>query len=251
MGIKIEDYIGKQYNTNEGYLITVVSYDGVRNVTIEFENGYSVNTNMSNVKRGSIKNPYHRNTFGVGFLGIGEYECYKNNKFTNAYKIWRYMLERCYYRTYQDKHPSYKGCTACEEWHNFQNFAKWYEENYYEIKGEKMCLDKDILVKWNKVYSPETCIFVPQSINKLFTKRQNNRGGLPIGVHKHTNGYVAQINIDGNRIHLKKCKTSYEAFGIYKRAKEEYIKNVANRFKNKIPSKLYDAMCNYIVQITD
>ena len=61
-------------------------------------------------------------------------------------------------------------CSVYEGWHNFQNFAKWYEDNYYEIEEEQMHLDKDILVKGNKVYSPDTCVFVPETINGLFVK---------------------------------------------------------------------------------
>lgn len=121
------------------------------------------------------------------------------------------MLERCYSARYQERKPTYKGCSVCDEWLNYQNFAKWYDDNYYEIKGEIMCLDKDILVKGNKIYSPENCVFVPNYINVLFAR---------IG-----------------------CKN--------KESKEQLIKDIANTYKKDIPSKLYEAMCKYKVEIND
>ena len=73
--------------------------------------------------------------------------------------------------------------------------GKWIENNYYEIEGETMCLDKDILCKGNKIYSRDTCVFVPQRINSLFTKCDNARGDNPIGVEDLPSGnYRAYCN---------------------------------------------------------
>ena len=94
------------------------------------------------------------------------------------------MLTRCYSDKYKKKKPTYEDCKVYEELLNFQNFAKWDSENYYEIEGETMCLDKDILVKHNKIYSPETCVYVPNTINVLFTKSDKIRGNTPIGVNE-------------------------------------------------------------------
>ena len=82
------------------------------------------------------------------------------------------MLKRCYDPKYQEKEPTYKGCTVENHLLNFQHMCKWLEENYYEIPGETMCLDKDILCKGNKIYSRNTCIFVPERINLLFVKHE-------------------------------------------------------------------------------
>ena len=71
------------------------------------------------------------------------------------------ILERGYSKLWKEKHPTYENVYVCEEWHNFQNFAKWYYNNYYSINEERMEIDKDILYKNNKVYSPDTCIIVP------------------------------------------------------------------------------------------
>ena len=120
-----------------------------------------------NFIRRNIKCPYEPRTYGIGYLGEGKYKTRENGKLTKCYDTWHSMLERCYYPKYQEKYPTYKDCEVCESWHNFQAFAEWYNDNYYEIHGEVMCLDKDILIKGNKIYSPETCVFVPEKINNL------------------------------------------------------------------------------------
>ena len=177
------------------------------------------------------------------------YYSHKENRKT--YKTWQSLLQRCYDTKLHEKYPTYKNCTTCEEWHNFQNFAKWYDENYYEIDGEIMCLDKDILIKGNKVYSPETCIFVPRRINILFTKTDANRGNLPIGVTQKNDKYVITMRINKKFVSNKSYKTPQEAFKVYKYFKEKYIKEIADEYKDKIPVKLYNAMYKYKVEITD
>lgn len=121
-----------------------------------------------------------------------------------------------------------------------------------------MCLDKDILIKNNKIYSPNTCIFVPQRINNLFTKTNKNRGNLPIGVsyYLNYNQYTATCSIikenerKGHKT-LGYFNTIEEAFNAYKNFKEKYIKQIANEYKDYIPIKLYNALLNYQVEITD
>jgi hypothetical protein len=117
-----------------------------------------------------------------------------------------------------------------------------------------MCLDKDILIKGNKVYSPETCIFIPSEINTLFVKNDVNRGEFPIGVtfNKENNNYLSHCN-NGHRkiIHLGTFNNIEDAFKVYKEYKEKIIKQIAEEYKSKIPEKIYNAMINYDVEITD
>ena len=120
-----------------------------------------------------------------------------------------------------------------------------------------MDLDKDILVKGNKIYSPETCMFVPQNINKLFTKSNKIRGKYPIGVYfnKNANKFKAQCRIFYNgktqQESLGLYNTIEDAFNAYKQFKEANIKQMADEYKGKIPDKLYEAMYDYKVEITD
>ena len=159
------------------------------------------------------------------------------------------MLERCYSEAYQKRQPTYKDCVVCDEWLCYANFKKWYENNVYNIE-DKLELDKDILIKGNKIYSPNNCIFVPKIINSLFSAH-DRRDNLPIGVKKQDKGYIARIRIDGKLKYLGYYETPEKAFYIYKEAKEKEIKRVADLYKDKIPQKLYEAMYSYEVEITD
>ena len=170
---------------------------------------------------------------------------------TPSYQAWTSMLERCYSNKYQNKKNTYLGCTVCEEWLLFSNFKKWFDnpENGYQ---EGYHLDKDILVKGNKIYSPNTCCIVPASINTIFTNRKKNRGIYPIGVIKRDNGrYVARAC--GVKRHIGVYKTIQEAFYAYKDAKERYIKSIAEKYfqEGKITKRVYDALMKYEVEITD
>ena len=93
------------------------------------------------------------------------------------YSRWMSMLRRCYSKAYQEKQPSYKGCSVCEEWLTFSNFKSWMETQDWEGKQ----LDKDLLVYKNKIYSPETCVFIDQRLNTFLVKSNKTRGDYPLG----------------------------------------------------------------------
>lgn len=95
------------------------------------------------------------------------------------YKTWKHMLERCFCNKLKSKYPTYKDVTVCEEWLYFSNFKAWMEQQDWEGKA----LDKDLLIEGNKVYSPETCIFIPKALNNFLTNTQRTKKSkLPIGV---------------------------------------------------------------------
>lgn len=209
-------------------------------------------------KKGNIKCPYEPRVFGIGYIGEGEYKRWENGRNTRAYDTWNNMLGRCYDEKCQEKNPTYIDCEVCEEWHDFQAFAEWYYKNYYEIKGEQMCLDKDILLKGNKIYSPETCIFVPKRINSLFIKCDSKRGNNPVGVFDCENGkYQVSFSIydfktcKSKSEYLGRYDTQEKAFEVYKQFKERNIKEFADYYEGRIPEKLYNGLYNYDVEITD
>ena len=243
-----------------GSKMIIVEYRTAKDIDIYFpEYDWTARSvQYSQFKNGTISCPYERRTYGVGYLGEGKYKTKQNGKATKCYITWKDMLKRCYDSTYHKKHPTYKDCEVYNKWLNFQNFAKWYYENYYEIEGKRMELDKDILVKGNKIYSPNTCVFAPHDINVLFTKSDKARGKYPIGVQydKQTGKFRAKCNVydfenKNKKIYLGLYNTPEEAFNSYKQFKEKNIKEVADYYKNKIPTKLYQAMYNYQVEITD
>ena len=253
------DRTGEKGVNNFGSKMVIVEYRTNRDIDIYFPeyNWTTKNREYKEFKNGQIKCPYERRYYGVGYVGEGKYKASENRKHTRTYIIWKNMLRRCYSEKEHKKQPTYIDCKVCEEWHNFQNFARWFNENYYEIEGERMELDKDILFKHNKIYSPETCVFVPETINLLFTKRQNDRGKSVIGTTPKNGKYIARCSI----INLKTGKSKQEylgcyetqekAFEVYKYYKEKNIKEVADYYKGQIPQKLYNALYEYKAEIDD
>lgn len=242
--------IGETNFNNQGLKMKIIKYVSSTDIDVKFEDGYIVkHTTYRDFKIGGIKSHYYKSFYGVGYLGD-----LKNIDFdSHCYTTWCNMIRRVYDKNKKIRDKVYDECLVCEEWHNYSNFKRWYDDNYYEIDGETMNLDKDILIKGNKIYSPETCIFVVQRINKLFIKSDKSRGNLPIGAkfHKASNKYSSRMNKPTGEIWLGTYDTPEEAFYTYKHAKEKYIKEVADEYKDFIPQKLYDAMYNWEVEIDD
>lgn len=247
--------IGEENRNKFGSLMQIVNYRKSVDIDVYFPeyDWLYEHARYEKFKSGSLKCPYEPRNYGVGYIGEGPYKSSYGKVHSKVYDIWNHMLQRCYSDISVYKYPSYADCYVCDEWFNFQNFANWYELNYYEIPGEQMNLDKDILVKGNKVYSPDTCVIVPHFINSLFIKSDIVRGDLPIGVNfdKRYNTYNVHCNNRGELIWLGSYKSVDEAFNVYKSYKENIIKNIAEEYKSMIPDELYIAMINYEVEITD
>lgn len=192
--------VGQIYETNSFGKLTVIEYINSKNVKVEFlDTYYKTTTQAVNVQKGSVKDYLKPSVYNVGFTGNGEYSSKTHQKF---YKIWHKMFERSYDSKRHERQPNYIGTTVCKEWHNFQNFAKWLEENY--IEG--FHLDKDLLQEnvGNKVYSPDTCVFLPQQINSFITNIQSNNTSGFTGVFfsKHKRRYTAQTYCFVTKKHL-------------------------------------------------
>lgn len=242
-----EKYIGKEFITNEGCKLTIIEYNGCRDVKVQFEDGFIKQSFIGNILKGTIKNPYHKSLFGIACVGEGPHSVWENGEYTPSYKVFISLLNRCK-NSHKRENRHYIDCVVHESWLNFQNFAEWCKPRY--VEGFQ--LDKDILLKGNRVYSSDTCTFIPQEINKLFTKRQYKRGSCVIGVHKRGDKFRACLSKNGKgSIHLGTFDTELEAFQAYKTAKEAYIKEVAEEWKDRIDSRVYEAMINYKVEITD
>lgn len=245
---RIDERLGEIGVNNSGYRMKIVEYNSFRDVTVLFDNGYRAKSSYSAFTRGAIKNIFGKTVLGEGYLGEGEYQVTVNGKATKYYTWWKAMMMRCYDSNFLKRNPSYIGCTVCEEWKNFQNFCKWLDENYYS-ETDDLCLDKDILCKGQKVYSPMTCIFVPRYINRLFMKTNESRGIYEINNKNDKKTYTAMCRYEGNLRYLGNFNTKEEAFQAYKKFKESVIKETAERYKDRIPLRLYDLMCNYEVTL--
>lgn len=169
-----------------------------------------------------------------------------------VYKHWHGMICRSYSNIWKARHPAYVDCTCVKEWLLLSNFKRWFDDpaNGYQ---EGYALDKDILVKGNKVYGPDTCCFVPQEINNLMLRKETQRGLYPIGVSRYGDTYVSRGQIYGRVTHLGSFKTPEAAFLAYKKAKEQYVKELAEKYykEGKITERVYNALLNYRVEITD
>lgn len=260
MGSKI-DRVGEENVNNFGSKMIIVEYRMNRDIDVYFPeyNWTFKHTRYNDFKKGNVKCPYERRVFGIGYLGEGKYKTKENGRPTKCYSTWRHMLQRCYNPKYKEKHITYENCEVDEIWHNLQSFGDWYDDNYYEIDNQKMCLDKDILHKGNKIYSPDNCIFVPERINTLFTKRDKSRGEYPIGVsyNKQYDKFQAYCRLHDFKENKTKLKhlgyydNPEQAFEAYKEFKENYVKEVADYYKDLIPIKLHKAMYEYEVNIED
>ena len=192
VGSNITNRKGEKFINIEGYEVEIIEYFSATNCTARFDDGTILyNRQYTSIKYGTITNPNYKFLYKRGYLGQGVYKVGSEGKVLKHYKIWYNMFLRCYDEKVQEKQPSYKRCFVDEQWHNFQNFAEWFDKNYNPEIMEGWHLDKDILVKGNKIYSPETCCFVPQEINTLIISCKAKRGELPIGVSKKGKRFLA------------------------------------------------------------
>jgi len=243
--------VGEIHKNNNGEEFEIIEYINALNCTIRFMdvNKYTIeNVSYKRIELGKVKNPFALSVFGVGFYG-------GDTKNENKLSInrWRYVLARCYNYIAQEKRPTYKDVTVCEEWYNFQNFSEWFKENWKPWMDSSWHLDKDILVKGNKIYSPETCCFVPNEINALFNTQKNKRGELPSSVThiKNSIKYRSMIRLYDKTFHLGVFITPEEAFQAYKDAKEIHIKEIADKWREQVAEPCYEAMYNWSIEITD
>ena len=264
------DRTGETNVSNEGCAMKIVEYNNIFDIIIEFqdEHKYRVHTQYKNFKNGQCKNPFFASVFGYGYLGTDKEGNTPNvNEFKDGksvatweYDRWRKMLIRCFDNKFKERKPTYKDVTCCNRWLCFANFLEDLEilkQEYNWDDDIKLNLDKDILNKNNKIYSLENCVLVPQWINSLFIKRDNDRGDYPIGVsyRKDRKKYQAQCNINGKQTSLGYYSTIEQAFNAYKIAKENEIKRVAEDcvLKGYIAKdgRLYNAMMGYQIKIDD
>lgn len=251
--------IGQTKQNHQGYKMTIVDYINSDKVTIEFDDEYGtqVVTQYGNFKTGIIRNPSHPSVYEIGKTG-NKYPIKFNGEQTKEYKLWTNVLRRCYSTEYKVKQPTYQNVSCCKEWLYFPNFYEWLlsQCNYDKwFSNYQWAIDKDILVKGNKIYSPETCCLVPPHVNNLFIKGNAIRGDLPIGVSfdKEQEKYEAQCYIGRTTKKIGRYSTPEEAFFAYKKYKEALIKKTAQESydQNEISLKCYEAMMKYEVEITD
>ena len=255
--ISYKDCVGKVFKSLNSGDFKILKYNDSTDVEIRFlKTGYETVTRLDCIKSGGIKDPYSSSVFGVGILGT-KYPSRVNGVLTKECALWYSMLKRCYNDGFKNKRPTYEGCKVSDKFKNYEYFYEWCNKQIgfdNDGNGNPFQLDKDLLVKGNKVYSESTCVFIPREINQLLIKCTASRGEHLIGVYwsKTANAFVARVSRNkGCSEHLGLFNTELEAFKAYKTAKETFVKEQANKWKSQIDPRAYNALMNYEVNIDD
>lgn len=271
-------YIGMNFTSNKGEVFSIIKYDSSYKVTIEFKsNGYRKVITLSQARAGSVRNTLKVETDKIDKKYesqrvnkeksivralVKDYEKnyintikenieippieYDKDEYPMYYSRWRGLFDRCHGKNrLKLKNISYRSCSICKEWHNFQNFAKWCNDNNL-CNG--MCVDKDILIKGNKIYSPDTCIVIPDEINSRTNYNTPIRKSL-MGTEKIAlkNGYkyIAKFQRDGKKIESKRFETELEAHKFWATSKKQHLMDVTEPFRYAMTDKAYKAVCDF------
>ena len=251
--VNYKDCVGKVCKSKSSGDFKIVKYNDKKNVEIQFlKTGFETTVELGSIRNGGVKDRYLPSVYGVGVIG-DKYPSKVNGVLTKEYKLWTSMLVRCYSDNSKKKNPTYEGCEVSNNFKSYEYFYEWCNKQVgFGVEGFE--LDKDLLIKGNKVYSEDSCVFIPTEINSLLVKRENMRGKYLIGVHwcNTKKVFVAQVSRNkGMQEHLGLFKTEIEAFNTYKTAKEAFVKEQANKWKSQIDERAYEALMGYTVEITD
>ena len=251
--VNYKDCVGKVCKSLNSGDFKILKYNDSKNVEIRFlKTGYEMEVQLGNIKIGNVKDPCLPSVYGVGILGT-KYQAKINGVITKEYKLWTSMLVRCYSDALKKRYPTYESCEVSDKFKSYEYFYEWCNKQI-GFSNQSWQLDKDLLIKGNKVYSEDSCVFIPQEVNTLLTKRTTSRGEHLIGVYwsKTANAFVAQVSKSaGKREHLGLFNTELEAFNAYKQAKESFVKEQAEKWKDEIDERAYSTLMNYTVGITD
>lgn len=247
--------IGKEFETNNCGKCVITEYISAKQLTVMFYDPLCyVKCSFCSLERGNVSNPLYPTAYGKGFLGYRKGEPIDKR----AYSLWIDMLARCYDKVVKKNSPTYEGVEVCKEWLCFKTFSEWCENNAFfkakDTRDKSYHLDKDILVRGNKIYSPDTCCFVPHRINTLLLSSKGNRGEYPLGVtwSKTNKKFTCRVKTGNSKAkYLGYFNSSEDAFLAYKKAKESLIKDVACEWKGRISDDVYQALLNYEIKITD
>lgn len=224
--------IGDIVETNNG-VVTVIDYKNWRNIVVMFNTTGCIRTVCSSdLRKGLVKDIMKPTMYGVGILGK-TWERGKTSSF--EYKTWVSMLDRLFTKKQKE---SYKNVAISDDFLNFSDFESWCHTVRKEVGFQ---LDKDLLGD-GKLYSSETCCFLPSEINIALTVKTSTN---LTGVRPSGNKFFASVRTGGDAIYLGTYDTEIEAHQVYKEHKKEYMAVLAEKWKGKIDERAYDALLNY------
>ena len=251
--INYKDCVGKVCKSLNSGNFKILKYNNKKNVEIRFlKTGFEAVVELGSIRNGYVKGCYSPSVHGVGVSGT-KYPIRVNGILTKEYELWRSMLKRCYSDSFKKKYPTYEGCQVSDNFKSYEYFYEWCNKQIgFGVDGFE--LDKDLLVKGNKVYSESACVFIHKDINLLLTKSTASRGKHLIGVSWHDKGKAFEARVSkskGKREWLGYFNTELEAFKAYKVAKESFVKEQAEKWKSQIDERAYKALMEYEVNIDD
>jgi len=209
---------------------------------VQGSTGDFIEVSFSSILRNITHNPYKPTVYGWGILGSGSTD-------DPAYNTWKAMVRRCYCEQpdFMVRNKSYSTCSVDEVWRYFTNFKIWWESNY--IKG--FVLDKDIksLGVAVKVYSPDTCMYVPVEINRIVVERNSSSGDskLPTGVSRRGDIFRGVI-VKGDKKIAISSRNKFEVLYRYYRSKQMQMEEYLDMYTNLIPEDNTISMRDYYMQ---
>lgn len=227
--------------------VKIIEYKSSKEIVVKFiDTSYQRTTRAEFIRSGALVDPTRPSLFGVGFMGIGPHSYADNYR---EYEIWRQMLKRCYCPVWKSKNPTYAEVTCNPQWHNFQEFAEWCQwQKGFEENGWH--LDKDCLsFGESKEYGPESCAFIPVSLNSFETFRSKD-GDLPRGVTFAKGAYRVNCKDKyGNSLH-RRFRTIEEAEQLYTENRKEILKNILEANYHNLECRVVLAVCRkYCIEL--
>jgi hypothetical protein len=146
------------------------------------------------------------------------------------YQKWKSMILRCYDHKFKMKWSTYEDCHSCDEWKYFSSFKKWVDSQPNK-DWENCHLDKDLLLEGNRVYCPNTCVFISSMVNIFIIEGNSISSGCLRGASLCSKGekYQARCN---DPFKIKKqdigvFETELEAHLAWQAKKHEYACQLA------------------------
>ena len=243
---RMKECVGKVLSSTNYGDFKIIKYVSAKEVLVKFlKTGTEVWCTRKNAFEGGVKDKYFPTICGVGYYG-NALPKRSHPKIERIYNVWSKMIRRCYDAEYI-QFKDYSDCSVSEYFASFEHFSTWYLSQVGSDQNNWQ-LDKDLLYKGNRVYSEDTCCIVPHEINNLLRRYTKNSSTCK-GVYYNTKLGKFSAHLLGKYIGL--FATEIEAFYAYKEAKETYIKEVANKWKDKIDPRVYEALMNWTISVDD
>ena len=253
LALKKAEHEGKVYPSNRFGDVKILEYKNNKQVVIMFLNtGFITEESMGVIRSGHIRDSSLPTTCGFGYIDVEGASFGRH--MTKEYRLWNNMVNRCYNEVTRHIYSTYEDCSVSEEWRYLSKFKEWCNKQI-GFDNDGWNLDKDLLSKECKIYSEHTCVFVPPEINGFLLNGNSYRGDLPVGVILDKGAKKPRYRARLSKYGKYHCYGSYsnptDAFYAYKLAKEDFAKELAEKWKAQIDPRAYNALMNYQVEITD